>query len=201
MVRIFRIPHLYASLMTCSISIHSGLSPVQNLDDLDLDLPNADSEDGSETDWSTPFFRISCQHTLIRFKIYQELYSSRALGKPLTDLQRAVDELNMELESWRRENPYLRSKSSVKTFLDTEQELKIVSICSQWLAYNNSLILINRVPLIHEVVLRKGPLTTLNDFSSFSSNAQKGNWTCIQAARDSLKILQGLPSREMGCSW
>jgi hypothetical protein len=200
-VCISRIPHLYATLMTYSISIHMGTGCVQNSEDLDLDLPTADSKNGSNMDWSAPFFRILCQHTLIRCKIYRELYSSRALGKPLSGVQRTVDELSEELDGWRRENPYLRSKPSAKAFLDNDQEIEHVSICSQWFAYFNSLILINRMPLIHELVHCKGLYTPLKDMAFLSSRAQKSSWICIQAARDTLKILQNLPSRDVGYTW
>ncbi|KAH8700899.1 fungal-specific transcription factor domain-containing protein [Talaromyces proteolyticus] len=185
-----------------TLSIQTGMGNMQSADEFDLDLPSDDPDLGdSSTDWYPKWFRITCAHALLRRKIYCELYKSRAFYKTFAEVCSTVDSLNAELEEWKNQNPYLDFKPPKSEALDREQELEVLAKCSHILSYRHSLALINRMPLLHEVAIWRRLKPEIDPVQFVSTNSTKYSTICLQAARDSLKLLRGLPWRDLGYSW
>ncbi|KAL1966660.1 hypothetical protein VTN77DRAFT_4071 [Rasamsonia byssochlamydoides] len=190
-----------------TISIYTGMAALQDYEDFDVDLPSDDPPEGgaglelSRQNWTVRYFRILCQHTVIKSRIYKELYSTKALAKSISEVRATVAELNAELEKWKRENPYINASSPSGAGKD---DMELIARLGQRLSYYNSLIIIHRMPLLHEMTAwsrlqqRVDPKV---DFKSIFAESYESTQVCVQAARDSLKLIDQLPWRDVGYAW
>lgn len=149
------------------------------------------------------YFRTLCQHTVIKSRIYKELYSTKALAKSISEVRATVNELSAELEKWKRENPYISiSSSSADAGKD---DMELISRLGQRISYYNSLIMIHRMPFLREVLVWTRSHPSLSgpnvDFKSIFGESYESIQLCVQAARDSLKLINQLPWRDIGYAW
>ncbi|KKA22818.1 C6 transcription factor [Rasamsonia emersonii CBS 393.64] len=190
-----------------TISINVGTAALQDYEDFDVDLPSDDLSEGAAVsemgrqNCGVRYFRTLCQHTVIRSRIYKELYSTKALTKSISEVRATVNKLSAELEKWKRDNPYISVPSSADAAKD---DVELISRIGQRLSYYNSLIIIHRMPFLHEVLVWRGhpSLSGPNvDYKSIYGESYESIQLCVQAARDSLKLINQLPWRDIGYAW
>ena len=182
---------------------------LQHPDDSDLDLPGEDPQAFNDTlengcMWSIKLFRSTCTHALLLSSIYRELYATKAFYKSFSEVCKTVTKLNDQLSEWKRKYSclsYTPPKSKESKDLNRDEEVKIIAHISEKLGYLNSLILINRMPLLFEVAALKRMHPGRIAVKSVSATSRNHNLICLHAARDSLKLLDRLPWRDVGFSW
>jgi hypothetical protein len=184
-----------------------GMAALQDHEDYDVDLPSeVPAEDSGGQDCGARYLRILCRLTLIKSRIYKELYSTKAFGKSSSEVRAAVYGLDAELEKWKRDNPYMDvlSSSSSPTGAAGKEDVELIAKIGQRLAYYNSLIVVHRMPFLHEVVEWSSlhPDSDSNiDFKTVFAESYGSVEVCVQAARDSLKLIDLLPWRDVGYAW
>lgn len=176
-----------------STCVRAGSSPAQSVDDFDVSLPEVDAE-------NPLFFRQLCCLTIIKSRIYSKLYSAKALQRNPEEICRIVNDLHRELEEWRSENPFDNSclqHVEGKGFL-----LGFASVGLQFVYYN-SLIMVHRMPLLlHYYANRVGSEIQLHiDPASFADQSQVSIAVCVNAARDTLKLVNVMPWGDIAWIW
>lgn len=176
---------------------------MQSADEFDIDLPSEDPQPrpNSVSSWSIKWFRTTCTHALVRRRIYEELYTAKAFYKSYEDVCKTVDSLNAELDEWKNQNPYLSYEPPNSMDLDRDQEMEVLAKCGQLLSYRHSLILVNRMPILHEVAIWQRLKPGMDPMKLLSTRSKKFSSITLDAARDSLKLLHGLPWRDVGYTW
>lgn len=189
-----------------SICIRSGNAPAQDVDDFDVDLPEDDHDDGytssADNNCNIPFFRQLCRLTVIKSRIYGKLYSAKSLTKSSPEVHATVKELNAELEEWKRNNPV--DEQLPQGAADADNLMGISQIGLQ-LAYYNSVIMINRIPLLHDFFstphLTNDPCKQNTHPRPLSAQSSYSTNICVQAARDSLKLVTTMPWGDIAWIW
>lgn len=176
-----------------STCVRAGSSPAQNVDDFDVGLPEIDDD-------NTPFFRQMCCLTVIKSRIYGKLYSTKGLQRTPEEVCQIVKDLHAELEEWKTENPFDNS------FLhQVEGEGFLLGFASVGLqfVYYNSLIMVHRMPLLlHYFAQRVGSETPLHfDPACFANQSQVSASVCVNAARDTLKLVNSMPWGDIAWIW
>lgn len=186
-----------------SISIHTGFGNMQSADEFDIDLPSDDPLPGrhSASSWSIKWFRTTCTHALLRRKIYEELYTTKAFYKSYEEVCNTVVSLNAELEEFKKQNPYLGYEPPNSQDLNREQEMEVLAKCAQLLSYRHSVVLVNRMPIMHEVAIWHRLKPGIDPMKLVSKRSRNFSNITLNAARDSLKLLRGLPWRDIGYTW
>ena len=186
----------------CSTCVRSGSAPTQHIDDFDVDLPTEGADDGCPVGDHKSFFRQFCRLTIIKGRIYTKLYSTKALNnKSVTEIFRLVDELYAELEEWKSTSALdvqLKMKPAGEDFL-----LGFASAGLR-LVYYNSLIMIHRIPLIvHFIHARYVPREKqkTSDLRRIANQSSASAIICVQAARDTLKLVNSLPWGDIAWIW
>lgn len=144
-----------------------------------------------------PFFRQLCRMSLIKTRIYCQLYTAKALLKPPHEIYQTVKALHAELEEWKRDYP-----------LSEEPKLKVAeadflfgfATIGLHYVYYNALIMIHRIPLLLNFMVssRDEP----GDLKSLSkSYASKSAVICVQAARDTLRLMNNMPWGDIAWIW
>ncbi|KAJ5095833.1 Transcription factor [Penicillium alfredii] len=181
-----------------STCLRAGNAPSQHPDDFDVPLPQ-ETEDDQDPEMSSNirFFRQLCRMALIKSRIYSRMYTAKALLKPPLEIYRTVKELHAELENWKRDYPFdtePRRKASENDFL-----FGFASIGLHFVYYN-ALIMIHRIPLLLNYLILSRDET--NDLKSLSkSRASKSSVICVQAARDTLKLVNNMPWGDIAWIW
>lgn len=135
--------------------------------------------------------------SLIKSRIYCRLYSAKALAKPPGEIFQTVKELHAELEEWKKDYPF-DEKPKLKV---AEKDL-LCGFASIGLhfVYYNALIMIHRIPLLlnYLITSRDEP----EDLRSLSkAHAAKSSVICVQAARDTLKMVNNMPWGDIAWIW
>ncbi|EED16376.1 conserved hypothetical protein [Talaromyces stipitatus ATCC 10500] len=198
-------------IMDQGIGIKTGRGYLQHPDDSDVALPGEDAKAFGDFQngcrWSIKLFRSICSHSVLVSNIYRELYTTKAFYKSFPEVCETVTNLSDQLREWKREYSclsYTPPKSKESNDLNREEEVKIIAHISEKLTYLNSLILINRMPLLFEVAAQKGAhpdRDAKTRIKNISATSRHHHLICLHAARDSLQLLERLPWRDVGFSW
>ncbi|KAI9924643.1 hypothetical protein MW887_006917 [Aspergillus wentii] len=191
-----------AYIMDQSTCIRAGNAPAQHSDDFDVDLPTDNTADGCPVGNNTSFFRQLCRLTVIKSRIYGKLYSAKALhNKSPVDVIGIVEELHAELEDWRVTSPFdshVKQKGAGEDFL-----LGFASVGLQFVYYN-SLIMIHRMPLIINFAYATHAQPGLEchfDPRVLNRQSSISNAYCVQAARDTLRLVNNMPWGDIAWIW
>ena len=198
----------FVMLIISSIGIKTGRGYLQHPDDSDVDLPGEDPQAFNDLQngcmWSIKLFRSTCTHAVLVSSIYRELYATKAFYKSFPEVCKTVTKLSDQLREWKREYSclsYTPPKSKESKDLNRAEEVKIVAHISEKLCYLNSIILINRMPLLFEIAALKRTHPKRDAIKHVSATSRHHSLICLHAARDSLKLLDRLPWRDVGFSW
>ncbi|OGM40483.1 Zn(II)2Cys6 transcription factor [Aspergillus bombycis] len=191
-----------AYILDQSACIRTGSSPTQHPDDLDIGFPEVDTDDEFTMNGNASFFRQLCHMTLIRSRIYGKLYAVKALQKMSPkEIYDIVRELRGELEEWHNASPFTQQ---VKPRGAGEDFLVGFATAGLQFGYFNSMIMIHRLPLtIHFAYMRH---STINvkwdvDHKTIFNESTKASAICVQAARDTLKLVNNLPWGDIAWIW
>ncbi|KAE8136243.1 fungal-specific transcription factor domain-containing protein [Aspergillus pseudotamarii] len=191
-----------AYILDQSACIRTGSSPTQHPDDLDIGFPEVDTDDEFTMHGNASFFRQICHMTLIRSRIYSKLYAVKALQKMSPkEIYKVVRELREELEEWHQASPFTQK---LKPRGASEDFLVGFATAGLQFGYFNSMIMIHRLPLtIHFAYVRH---STINvkwdvDHKTIFNESTKASSICVQAARDTLKLVNNLPWGDIAWIW
>ncbi|KAL6230423.1 hypothetical protein BDW75DRAFT_222787 [Aspergillus navahoensis] len=188
-----------ACIIDQSISIRLGSAPTQQLDDYDVELPSDDTEGLRLVDNKTVFPQI-CRISVIRSRTYRHFYSARALeNKSTADICETVHKLNAELQDWKSRSQFdtlFKQRGSGQDFLVG------FASASLFLLYNNTLMMIHRVPvLINFAYQSRAERIPELDLRLMFNQSSSSAVLCVQAAREILKLINHLPWGDVAWIW
>ncbi|KAL4761526.1 transcription factor domain-containing protein [Aspergillus foveolatus] len=188
-----------AYIIDQSISIRLGSAPTQQLDDYDVGFPSDDTEGLMLVGNKTVFPQL-CRISVIRSRTYKHFYSARALeDKSTADICETVHKLDAELQDWRRESQFdilLKQRGSGQDFLVG------FASASLFLLYNNTLMMIHRIPtLINFVYQSRAERIPELDLRLILNQSSSSAVLCVQAARDILNLINHLPWGDVAWIW
>jgi hypothetical protein len=188
-----------AYIIDQSISIRLGSAPTQQLDDYDVDFPSDDTEGLMLVGNKTVFPQL-CRISVIRSRTYKHFYSARALeDRSTADICETVHKLDAELQDWRSESQFdtlLKQRGSGQDFLVG------FASASLFLLYNNTLMMIHRIPtLINFVYQSRAERIPELDLRLILNQSSSSAVLCVQAARDILNLINYLPWGDVAWIW
>lgn len=178
--------------------MRAGNAPSQHPEDFDVPLPE-ELEDDRDSSSSTniPFFRQLCRMSLIKSRIFCQLYSAKALLKSPHEIYQSVQELDAELRAWRKDYPFdenPRQKVAEPNFL-----MGFAAIGLHFVYYN-ALIMIHRIPLLlNYLINERAEPKELKALSK--AHAAKSSVICVTAARDTLRMVNNMPWGDIAWVW
>ncbi|OOQ86706.1 putative C6 transcription factor [Penicillium brasilianum] len=181
-----------------STCLRVGNAPSQHPEDFDVPLPEELEDDRNSTSSTNiPFFRQLCRMSLIKSRIFYQLYSAKALLKSPHEIYQSVKELDAELREWRRDYPFdddPRQKVAEPNFL-----MGFAAIGLHF-AYFNALIMVHRIPLLLNYLIneREEP-PELKALSK--AHAAKSSVICVTAARNTLRMVNNMPWGDIAWVW
>ncbi|KAL3446540.1 fungal-specific transcription factor domain-containing protein [Aspergillus insuetus] len=183
-----------------SISIRLGNAPTQHFDDFDIEIPSDDNAAGLVMADNKLFFPRLCRIAVLRSQIYRLFYSARALeNKSTADICEMIHQLHAELDSWKSECHFdllLKRRGSGEDFLAG------FASAGLFLVYYNSLIMVHRLPmLINFIYQSRADSVPEFDLKLILSQSSSSAAICVQAARDTLKLVNNLPWGDIAWIW
>lgn len=176
---------------------------MQHFDDLDPSLSESFKEitqiyAKNDTDWG--FFCGLCSLTVITSRTIQRLYS-KSITNLRINISDTMKDLNAQLEEWRRKVP-LRIHSLYEP-KESKFSTSLARVRLQ-LCYYQVLTLINRFPLLLE--FQRSPDGQTLRWSHARSEPSETNLAleasiCINAARETLKLVKDIPHKEDYWIW
>lgn len=128
------------------------------------------------------------------------LYSAKGLQKTPEEVCQTVKGLHAEFEEWSNANPFDNSK--LQQVADDGFLMGFASVGLQ-LVYYNSLIMIHRMPLMlyhYSLYLEtKSPIHF--DPRWFGEQSRASAAVCVQAARNTLKLVNTMPWGDIAWIW
>ena len=198
-----------AYMLDKDICLRSGRPPVQDDDDMNVELPSADQEDNvgniplaQEVDGKTTLnlFRLMCTFAQIQSRVYKQLYSVKASKQSDGELLNTIGELDGELEAW---------KDGIPIDFRPEHEIKaahtplILHVVVLHFAYYNCLTTIHRMSVHHGYWTSR-----LSEYAIQGLNARPLNprvfmsaALCVNAARASIGLIRYIPQGDYACVW
>lgn len=195
-----------AYLLDKDICLRSGRPPVQDDDDMNVELPSEDPPDNIGnvplSDGKSKFnlFRSMCQFATIESRVYKRLYSAKASKQSDGELLNTIGELDKELEEW---------KDSIPLDFRPEHEIKathtplILHVVVLHFAYYNCLTTIHRMSVHHGYWTSR-----LSNYAIQGLNARPLNprvflsaVLCVTAARASINLIKYIPQGDFACVW
>lgn len=194
-----------AYLLDKDICLRSGRPPVQDDDDMNVELP---SENPIDNVGNVPLaqggtmnlFRLMCQFAQIQSRVYKQLYSVKAGRQSDGELLNTIGELDASLEEW---------KDSIPIDFRPEHEIKaahtplILHVVVLHFAYYNCLTTIHRMSVHHGYWTSR-----LSDYAVQGLNARPLNprvfmsaALCVNAARTSIGLIRYIPQGDYACVW
>ena len=148
------------------------------------------------------FFRQLCQLTLIKSRVFSKLYSAKALeNKAPEEIYNNIRELHEELEEWKRVNSFefqMKQRGAGEDFL-----IGFASAGLQFVYYN-TMIMIHRLPLMIQFAsahyIAKGDTPPM-DHDLIMREATASSAVCVQAARDTVRLVNNLPWGDIAWIW
>ncbi|KAF2211512.1 hypothetical protein CERZMDRAFT_43217 [Cercospora zeae-maydis SCOH1-5] len=194
-----------AYLLDKDLCLRSGRPPVQDDDDMNVDLPsekppdnigNVPLKDGTTMN----LFRLMCQFAQIQSRVYKQLYSVKASRQSDGELLNTIGELDAALEEWKDGIPIdFRPEHEIKA---THTPL-ILHIVVLHFAYYNCLTTIHRMSVHHGYWTSR-----LSDYAVQGLNARPLNprvfmsaALCVNAARTSIGLIRYVPQGDYACVW
>jgi hypothetical protein len=195
-----------AYMLDKDICLRSGRPPIQDDDDMNIDLPHEDPPDNigniplADGKGKVNLFRLMCTFAVIASKVYKNLYSVKASKQTDGELLNTIGELDRELEEW---------KDNIPIDFRPEHEIKashtplILHVVVLHFAYYNCLTTIHRMSVHHgfwtsrlsNYAIQGLNVRPLNP-RVFSSAA-----LCVSAARASIHLIKYVPQGDYDCVW
>lgn len=189
-----------------SICLRSGRPPIQDDDDMNVELPSEDPADNigniplADGKGKLNLFRLMCTFSIIQSHVYKRLYSVRATKQTDGELLNTIGELDKELETWKDEIPLeYRPEHDIKA----SHTPLILHVAVLHLGYYNCLTTIHRMSVHHGYWTSR-----LSNFAIQGLNARPLNprvfmsaQLCVQAARASIHLLKYVPKGDQSCVW
>ncbi|PYI07288.1 fungal-specific transcription factor domain protein [Aspergillus sclerotiicarbonarius CBS 121057] len=194
-----------AYLLDKDICLRSGRPPVQDDDDMNVELPSDDPpdnignvplSDGSKFN----LFRSMCRFAIIESRVYKRLYSAKASKQSDGELLNTIGDLDKDLEEWKDSIPLeFRPENEIKT---TYTPL-ILHVVVLHFAYYNCLTTIHRMSVHHGYWTSR-----LSNYAIQGLNARPLNprvflsaVLCVTAARASINLIKYIPQGDFACVW
>ncbi|KAM5431478.1 hypothetical protein MferCBS31731_007851 [Microsporum ferrugineum] len=195
-----------AYILDKDICLRSGRPPVQDDDDMNVELPSEDPPDNignvplSDGKGKINLFRLMCIFAAIESKVYRQLYSTKSSRQSDGELLNTIGELDHELEEWKNSIPIdFRPEHEIKT---THRPL-ILPIVVLHFAYYNCLTTIHRMSVHHGYWTSR-----LSNYAIQGLNARPLNprvfssaILCVSAARASINLIKYIPQGDFACVW
>ncbi|KAK2825692.1 hypothetical protein FQN49_007460 [Arthroderma sp. PD_2] len=195
-----------AYILDKDICLRSGRPPVQDDDDMNVELPSEDPPDNignvplSDGRGKINLFRLMCIFATIESKVYRQLYSTKSSRQSDGELLNTIGELDHELEEWKNSIPLdFRPEHEIKT---THRPL-ILPIVVLHFAYYNCLTTIHRMSVHHGYWTSR-----LSNYAIQGLNARPLNprvfssaVLCVSAARASINLIKYIPQGDFACVW
>ncbi|KAF2824598.1 hypothetical protein CC86DRAFT_446796 [Ophiobolus disseminans] len=195
-----------AYMLDKDICLRSGRPPIQDDDDMNVELPseyppdnigNIPLADGKGT---MNLFRLMCTFSIIQSNVYKGLYSVKAAKQTDGELLNTIGELDRELEDWKDGIPLeFRPEHDIKA----SHTPLILQVAVLHLGYYNCLTTIHRMSVHHGYWTSR-----LSNFAIQGLNARPLNprvfmsaQLCVQAARASIHLLKYIPKGDLSCVW
>ncbi|KAL9111845.1 MAG: hypothetical protein Q9227_003695 [Pyrenula ochraceoflavens] len=195
-----------AYLLDKDICLRGGRPPVQDDDDMNVELPSEDPPDNigniplADGKGKTNLFRLMCTFAIISSKVYKRLYSTKAARQTDGELLNTIGELDRELEEW---------KDGIPLDFRPEHEIKashtplILHVVMLHFSYYNCLSTIHRMSIHHGYWTSR-----LSDYAIQGLNARPLNprvfssaALCVSAARASIHLIKYIPQGDFACVW
>ncbi|KAE8359549.1 fungal-specific transcription factor domain-containing protein [Aspergillus caelatus] len=195
-----------AYLLDKDICLRSGRPPVQDDDDMNVELPSEDPPDNignvplSDGKGKFNLFRSLCRFATIESRVYKRLYSAKASKQSDGELLNTIGELDRELEEW---------KDSIPIDFRPEHEIKashtplILHVVVLHFSYYNCLTTIHRMSVHHGYWTSR-----LSNYAIQGLNARPLNprvflsaVLCVTAARASINLIKYIPHGDFACVW
>lgn len=193
-------------LTTSSLCLRSGRPPIQDDDDMNVELPSEDPPDNigniplADGKNKVNLFRLMSAFAVIASKVYKQLYSVKASKQTDGELLNTIGELDRELEEW---------KNSIPIDFRPEHEIKashtplILHVVVLHFAYYNCLTTIHRMSVHHGYWTSR-----LSNYAIQGLNARPLNprvfssaALCVSAARASIHLIKYIPQGDFDCVW
>ncbi|KAL3475191.1 fungal-specific transcription factor domain-containing protein [Aspergillus californicus] len=189
-----------AYILDQNISIRLGNAPTQHFDDFDVEFPTDETMKGLMRTGNKAFFPQVCRIAVIRSRIYNQFYSARALeNKSTTDICEVVHKFHAELQEWKNDSHFdtlFKQRGAGEDFLAG------FASAGLFLLYYNSLIMIHRVPLlINYMYQSRADSIPEVDLRLMLNQSSSSAAICVQAARDTLKLVNNLPWGDIAWIW
>ncbi|KAF2450022.1 hypothetical protein P171DRAFT_204066 [Karstenula rhodostoma CBS 690.94] len=195
-----------AYMLDRDICLRSGRPPIQDDDDMNVELPSEDPPDNigniplADGKGKMNLFRLMCTFSIIQSHVYKRLYSVKATKQTDGELLNTIGELDKELETWKDEIPLeYRPEHDIKA----SHTPLILHVASLHLGYYNCLTTIHRMSVHHGYWTSR-----LSNFAIQGLNARPLNprvfmsaQLCVQAARASIHLLKYIPKGDQSCVW
>ncbi|KAJ5773432.1 Fungal specific transcription factor [Penicillium paradoxum] len=195
-----------AYLLDKDLCLRSGRPPVQDDDDMNVDLPSEDPPDNVGnvplSDGRSKFnlFRSLCEFATIESRVYKRLYSAKASKQSDGELLNTIGELDKELEDWKESIPIdFRPEYEIQA---THTPL-IIHVVVLHFAYYNCLTTIHRMSVHHGYWTSR-----LSNYAIQGLNARPLNprvflsaVLCVTAARASINLIKYIPQGDFACVW
>ncbi|KAJ5468204.1 transcriptional regulator family: Fungal Specific TF [Penicillium sp. IBT 31633x] len=193
-------------LLDKDICLRSGRPPVQDDDDMNVELPSEDPPDNVGnvplSDGRSKFnlFRSLCEFATIESRVYKRLYSAKASKQSDGELLNTIGELDKELEDWKESIPIdFRPEYEIQA---THTPL-IIHVVVLHFAYYNCLTTIHRMSVHHGYWTSR-----LSNYAIQGLNARPLNprvflsaVLCVTAARASINLIKYIPQGDFACVW
>ncbi|PWY79896.1 C6 transcription factor [Aspergillus eucalypticola CBS 122712] len=191
-----------AYILDQSACVRSGSAPAQHFEDFDVDFPVDHIHDPFVKARDGSFFRHLCQLTVIKSRVFSKLYAAKALeNKSPEEIYNNIRELHDELEEWKRVNALefrMKQRGAGQDFL-----IGFASAGLQFVYYN-TMIMIHRLPLMIQFAsahcIARGNHPPM-DYDLISSEASASAAICVQAARDTVRLVNNLPWGDIAWIW
>lgn len=195
-----------AYLLDKDTCLRSGRPPVQDDDDMNVELPSEDPPDNvgniplADGKGKINLFRLMCEFAVISSKVYKKLYSVEASKQSDGELLNTIGDLDKELEDWKDKIPVdFRPEHEIKAS-HTPLVLHIVVL---HFSYYNCLATIHRMSVHHGYWTSR-----LSEYAIQGLNARPLNprvfssaALCVQAARASIHLIKYIPQGDFACVW
>ncbi|KAG9242088.1 fungal-specific transcription factor domain-containing protein [Calycina marina] len=186
--------------------LRSGRPTVGDDDDMNVELPSADPDDGigniplADGKSKINIFRVMCEFATIESKVNKQLYSTKAAKQSAGELLSTIGELDTLLETWKDSIPLdFRPDHPIKA----SHTPLILHIVVLHFAYFNCLTTIHRMSVQHGYWTSR-----LSEFAIQGLNTRRLNPRvfasanlCVHAARASIGLIHYLPQGDSPCVW
>ncbi|KAF2032400.1 hypothetical protein EK21DRAFT_87258 [Setomelanomma holmii] len=195
-----------AYMLDKDICLRSGRPPIQDDDDMNVELPSEAPPDNigniplADGKGTMNLFRLMCTFSIIQSNVYKGLYSVKASKQTDGELLNTIGELDRELEEWKDGIPLeFRPEHDIKA----SHTPLILQVAVLHLGYYNCLTTIHRMSVHHGYWTSR-----LSNFAIQGLNARPLNprvfmsaQLCVQAARASIHLLKYIPKGDLSCVW